>query len=99
MDEFEIYKDMAVAGFFGLIGGFTKMAVKIRNGERFTVVIFFCNCFIAFTVGGFIGLALHSRIDLAAMYGCAFVAGYAGGRFLDAAEERLLERVERGRSK
>lgn len=99
MDEFEIYKDMAVAGFFGLIGGFTKMAVKVRNGERFTVLIFFCNCFIAFVAGGLIGLGLHGSPRIAAMYGCAFVAGYVGGRFLDALEERFMAQVSNGRPK
>lgn len=93
-DDFEVYKNFAVVGFFGLIGGFAKMARAIKNGERFTVVLFFCNCLISFVCGGIVGLFLYGTWEMAATLALGCVAGYAGAPLLDAAERKFLDRVK-----
>lgn len=94
MDDYEVYKNFAVVGFFGLIGGFAKIARGVKNGERFTVLLFFCNCLISFVAGGTVGLFLFEAWNMAVTLALGCVAGYAGAPLLDAAEKKFINRID-----
>ena len=88
-NKFDTFLHVGVAIFWGLWGGIVKVAKRAKEHKAITFASFLTTCFIASSIGAFIGLLLGSSTEYSIVWAVAFTGGYVGSKPLDMIEKNL----------